>query len=394
MRKVLLFCFLFVLIIVLGIWLLSTQSKTAPSQIKESNRTESTTPPHPTGLSAELPFPLNTPPGYTVRVYARNLGMARDLEITDGGTILVSDPIANTVTALLPSETGEATPKTILRGANGVHGLAYNNGKVFVADRTSVKRYSFNESTGEITFEKKIIDLPNTNLHNFRTMVFGSDNKLYISIGSSCNVCFETDPTLATVLVTDSDSGSKRVFAKGLRNAPFLAINPTTNDIWATEMGRDYLGDNLPPDEINILKDRSDYGWPICYGDKVHDTDFDKKQYIQDPCENTVPPIFEIPAHSAPLGLAFVPKVFNPDWEGDLIVAYHGSWNKSVKTGYKVVRMNVVGNKITGVETLIDGFLKGNTVSARPVDVLFDTKGSLYISDDKSGYIFVMRSTK
>ena len=151
-------------------------------------------------------------------------------------------------------------------------------------------------------------------------------------------------------------------------------------------MGRDYLGDNLPPEEINIIRDGANYGWPICYGNKIHDDKFDTNQYIRDPCEDSVSPIFEFPAHSAPLGLTFINSPqFLTDWQGDLLVAYHGSWNRSTPAGYKVVRMKVAGNTITGAEDFITGF---GQALARPVDLIFDSQGSLYISDDKAGVVY------
>jgi glucose/arabinose dehydrogenase len=269
-----------------------------------------------------------------------------------------------------------------------------HNGKLYVAEKNSIKRYSWNESDKTATFEKKLLDLPGNQNHIYRTLVFGNDIRMYISIGSNCNVCVEPNPKVGTVIVANEDGTNARVFAKGQRNAPFMALNPSTGEIWSTGMGRDYLGDNLPPDEINILREGGDYGWPSCYGNKIHDTNFDKKQYIQNPCKDTIAPIFEIPAHSAPLGLAFIPKEFSAEWAGDLLVAYHGSWNRSTKTGYKVVRMTVKGNRITGAEDFITGFLEGNIVNARPVDLLFDKKGNLFVSDDKSGYVFVVSKTQ
>jgi len=165
-------------------------------------------------------------------------------------------------------------------------------------------------------------------------------------------------------------------------------------------MGRDFLGDNLPPDEINIIEEGKDYGWPFCYGRQVHDTDFDKKVYVQivpqPPCGQTEPPIYEIPAHSAPLGLVFIhSSQFPDDWQDDLLVAYHGSWNRSTPSGYKIVRLKINDQKVISHEDFISGFLpasptgeQGTQTIGRPVDLMFDKEGSLYISDDKAGVIY------
>jgi glucose/arabinose dehydrogenase len=182
------------------------------------------------------------------------------------------------------------------------------------------------------------------------------------------------------------------VFASGLRNAAFSAVNPTTGELWATENSRDNLGDNLPPDEINIIRAGFNYGWPICYGMGVHDTSFDHNSYIRDPCADTATPLFNIQAHSAPLGLAFVQsKQFPVGWGGDLIVAYHGSWNRTVKTGYKLVRLHVLGNTIASQEDFITGFVNDQTTLGRPVKPLFDAQGNLFLSDDYTGSIYIIQ---
>ncbi len=175
----------------------------------------------------------------------------------------------------------------------------------------------------------------------------------------------------------------------------FLSVNPKTNEVWAGDMGRDLIGDDIPPEEINILRDGGNYGWPICYDNKIHDTNFDKKTYVRDPCADTVAPIYTFQAHSAPLGLTFInSSQFPSDWQGDLLVVYHGSGNRSVPTGYKVVHMKVTGNNITGEEDFLTGFLPPNTsigptgARGRPVDVIFNSQGSLFISDDKAGAVY------
>src|SRR5207249_677102 len=136
-------------------------------------------------------------------------------------------------------------------------------------------------------------------------------------------------------------------------------------------------------------------GWPICYGDKIHDTNFDKNQYFRDPCADTEAPIFQIPAHSAPLGLIFIQSSqFPSDWQNDLLVAYHGSWNRSVPTGYKIVHMKVSGNTITQADDFLTGFLQGGSVPGRPVDLTFDQAGNLYISDDKAGNVYIVQKKR
>lgn len=159
--------------------------------------------------------------------------------------------------------------------------------------------------------------------------------------------------------------------------------------MWGTENSRDWLGDNAPPDGINIIRDGKNYGWPVCYGNKFHDKNFDPKGEQATYCADTLAPIFEIQSHSAPLGLTFInSKQFPDSQQGDLLVAYHGSWNRTEPTGYKVVRLVVEGNQITKQEDFLTGFLQGSDASGRPVDLEFDKTGSLYISDDKANAVY------
>lgn len=319
-------------------------------------------------------MPLTLPSGYVIGLFAQNLGGIRDLEFSPEGTLIASVTSAGKIVALRQSEV-----KEILTGLDNPHGITFYNGKLFVAEETKVSRYNWDQQNLQATFDKILFDLPPRGNHFTRSLVFDKSGNLYVSVGSTCNACNETNPRYAAVLISDAEGNNPRVFAKGLRNSVFLTLNEQTNEVWGTDMGTDFLGDNLPPDEINILKEGVDYGWPNCYGNKIPDTNFNPNAS----CNNTEPPIFEIPAHSAPLGLTFDPQ-------GDLLVAYHGSWNRSVPTGYKVVRIKINGNQATGEEDFISGFLQGSQVLGRPVDLIFDKAGNLYISDDKAGAIYII----
>jgi glucose/arabinose dehydrogenase len=199
----------------------------------------------------------------------------------------------------------------------------------------------------------------------------------------------ETDKRYASILVADADGGHLKTFAEGLRNSVFLTSHPVTRHIWATEMGRDYLGDELPPDEINIILEGQNYGWPYCYGKRVHDDKFDPEGLKRDFCKDTVPSFIDIPAHSAPLGLAFFPEEWPKEYRYHLLVAYHGSWNRSTPTGYKVVRYKLdEGGNVLGEEDFITGWLTPHGALGRPVDILIKDDGVIFISDDKAGVIY------
>ncbi|MEJ2697243.1 MAG: PQQ-dependent sugar dehydrogenase [Candidatus Sulfobium sp.] len=254
--------------------------------------------------------------------------------------------------------------------------------------------YSYDLKNMKAVKIKKIADLPDGGGHVTRTLLFmpGTDeDRLLVSVGSSCNVCNEEDWRRAKILVIPAGGGKLDPFASGLRNAVFMAVHPETKKVWATEMGRDFLGDNLPPDEIDIIEEGRNYGWPFCFGQNVHDSRFDPDNAVQCRIPDSWPSHIDIPAHSAPLGLAFFPARGWPErFRDDLLVAYHGSWNRSVPTGYKIVRYRLDSSgKYLGVEDFVSGWLtKDGSALGRPVDILIRTDGTIFVSDDKTGVIY------
>lgn len=328
---------------------------------------------------------------FSMSFFAKGVDNARDLTLSPEGTLLLSLTSSGKVVAL-PDKNSDGRAdgvKEVLSGLQRPHGLAFYNNRLFIAEETRVVRYNWDEKKLMPGMDRVLFDLPQGGRHFTRSIVFDNAGKMFVSIGSTCDVCFEKHSWIGTVIVSDENGKNPRVFAKGLRNSVFIAVHPATNQLWGTEMGRDFLGDNVPPDEINIITENKDYGWPICYGNRIHDTNFDKNRYKKNPCVDTEPPVYEIAAHSASLGLVFINSPqFPKEWQGDLLVAYHGSWNRSVPIGYKVVRLNVEGNRITAEEDFITEFLDGIAAKGRPVDLTFDNKGNLYISDDKAGVVY------
>lgn len=313
-------------------------------------------------------LPLTLPPGFSISVYAKNIPNARVLAWDPEGKLLVSSPQTGKVFRV--SEDGSVS--VVIEGLNLPHGLAFKDGKLYIAETNQVAAYDY---AGTATNKKKLFDLPGGGNHFSRTIGFGPDGKLYVSIGSSCNVCVEKDKRRASIMVYD---GELKPFAKGLRNSVFFTWR--NGEMWATDMGRDLLGDNTPSEEVNIIKQGKDYGWPYCYSKQISDTSFGG---TTERCQNTEPPVIEYQAHSAPLGLAFDNEY--------LYVAYHGSWNRSEPTGYKIVRFDVKNNYASS--DFITGWLQGDSALGRPVDVLFDPQGNLYVSDDKAGVVYKITRT-
>lgn len=387
-----------VLLIIIGIpiFLFIVKSNVGdenPSLLPPSQKqvSDTTTNPEKAKISLSNDLLLTLPSEFEIGVFAKDLGVPRDLALSPGGTILVSIPSQGRVVALPDVDnSGDADQIIdIVTNLNRPHGITFFNNTLFIVEETQVVSYSWNPETLKAQREKILFSLPRGGRHFTRSITFDKSSTMYISLGSTCDTCYEKNEFIASVITSDISGTKPRLFAKGLRNSPFIMVNESTNEVWGTEMGRDFLGDNLPPDEINVIKDGEDYGWPVCFGNKIHDTQFDKNTYIRDPCLDTESPVYEIPAHSAPLGLLFIySPQFPAEWQGDLLVAYHGSWNSSVPVGYKVVRLNVEGNRITGSEDFITGFLQGSQADARPVDLVFDKEGSLYLSDDKAGRVY------
>ncbi len=345
-------------------------------------------------------MPLTLPPGFSISIFARDLGSPRVMAFGPEGALYASITSQGKILALRDRDgDGRAEDvRVVAEKLNKPHGLAFRcefeRCKLFVAEANAVSTYDIEPGTLRAVNRKKIIDLPADGGHFTRTLMFlpyPNENKLLISVGSSCNVCEEKDWRRSKVLIANADGSDLKVFASGLRNAVFLETHPVTGAVWATEMGRDRLGDNLPPDEINIVEEGKDYGWPVCYGKNIHDTQFDKKTYVRDPCADKMAPQIELQAHSAPLGIAFVPEEGWPEeyWYNAL-VAYHGSWNRSDPTGYTVARMKLdAQGKFLGEEDFISGWLtEEGEALGRPADIIAMPGGTVYISDDKAGVIY------
>ncbi|PIS04661.1 MAG: sorbosone dehydrogenase [Candidatus Buchananbacteria bacterium CG10_big_fil_rev_8_21_14_0_10_42_9] len=346
-------------------------------------------------------LPLVLPDGFSISVFAQGFTKPRVLTFDPVGNLVVSDTTTGTVYAM-PDKNGDGVADEnipIVTRLNRPHGLAWrciDECELYIAESDQLAIYDYDKANLKAANKRKLVDLPSGGNHYTRTLLFRpspNENELLISIGSSCNVCNEEDSRRAKTLSYNVETKELKDFGTGLRNAVFMQIHPVTGEIWVTEMGRDLLGDDIPPDEINIVREGNNYGWPTCYGKNIHDISFDKNTYIRAPCDDLfeTPSHIDIQAHSAPLGLAFIPEEGWPEsWWYDLIVAYHGSWNRTEPTGYKLVRfpLDASGKQTGEVEDLISGWLTAKGALGRPVDVLILPGGVMYISDDKAGVIY------
>lgn len=340
--------------------------------------------------------PLNIPANFSLGIFAKDLPGARVMVFDSLGNIWLSQTKQGTISKLTIDNGRLISQKIVISGLKNPHGLAFDpqdSDTLYIAEETKISKVKI--SDGLLGTLEKIIDLPVKGSHYTRSLLFNPNGLLYVSIGSTCNVCLERDERYAAIYSLNKNGSDFKQVAKGLRNSVFMTWNNQDETIWATEMGRDLLGDNTPPDEVNIISTKNNsiqnFGWPTCYGQNIHDTAFDKNTYIRNPCQEPFEKASQIDlqAHSAPLGLAFVPDSWPNEYQNSLLVAFHGSWNRSVATGYKVVRLILDdNNQLIRQEDFITGWLTDQGALGRPVDLIFDTADSLYISDDKAGVIY------
>lgn len=345
----------------------------------------------PTAAGAQTGPHLKVPAGFAIEVFAAGVGSPRLMALDPAGTLLVSEPARGRVLAL-PDRNGDGKADAIQPVVNGLdqpHGLAFKDGELYVAENGRVRRFHYDPATLRATQPTVVVpNLPSGGGHWTRTLVFGPDQGLYVSVGSSCNVCRENDKRRAAVLRYNVDGSGERIFASGLRNAVGLAFQPGTGALWATVNERDWRGDDVPPEMITEVRAGAFYGWPDCLvvgGRAIPDDRFEKGAR----CVHVTPPTVEIQAHSAPIGLAFYTGTqFPAQYRGNLFVAYRGSWNRTVPTGYKVVRVRFLDGRPTGVEDFATGWLEGAAVWGRPVDLIVGRDGALYLSDQGAGRIY------
>lgn len=292
---------------------------------------------------------LQAPPGFEVELFASGLRGPRFIAFGPDGVLYVADRGNNRI-AMLPDADGDGRADDILSFADNVpspHSLVYHEGAWYVGVPSGVVRLEDRDGDGRADVQTTLIDtFTPPGQHSTRTVIFLPDGRMALAAGSTCNVCDEDDPRRAAITVYDSPVGQEtatgeRVFATGLRNAVGLAIHPQTGELWASNNGRDLMGDDLPPETIYIVRDGLHYGWPTCHSGNVVDPDMGSP----DSCAGVEPPIAEMQAHMAPLGIAFYTgSAFPAEYQGDLFIAQHGSWNRRVPVGYSVMRLPLDGS--------------------------------------------------
>lgn len=340
------------------------------------------------------PRTLNAPPGFEVSVFAAGLGgRARLMALSGAGDIYISLSEAGQIMVLPDRDKdGVADRRVVFAGGlTRPHGLLFRGNELIVAE--TGRLISLTDTNGDLKADvQKVLstDIPPEGQHWSRTVAEGPDGSLYVSVGSSCNVCVESDPRRAAILRFPPTGGPAQVYARGLRNAVGLAIHPVSGEFWATDVGRDLLGDDLPPEELNLIVADGDYGWPYCYGHAIPDPQLGSAER----CITTVTPKVAMQAHSTGLGLAFGNNLAFPQAYRDMLyIGFRGSWNRTVPTGYKLVGVSFdpTCNKPSGAPLdILSGWLDAATGVhwGRPVAPLVGADGALYLSDDIAGAVY------
>ena len=345
---------------------------------------------------------IKLPPGFGIELFAR-VDNARAMALGTDNTLFVGSMRAGKVHAVKFDAAYRATrTHVVAEDLQLPIGVAFRNGALYVSAVSRILRYD--------DIEKRLSDpprpvvvrdgFPRETHHGGRFIAFGPDGRLYVAVGAPCNIC-EPDPqrhaNIMRMRVDQSAAGSApEVFARGVRNSVGFDWHPETKELWFTDNGRDWLGDDMPPDELNHAP-RADmhFGYPYCHGGSWPDPEFGRKSGKSAPCADFTPPAQKLGPHVASLGMRFYTgSQFPAQFRNQIFIAEHGSWNRSQKIGYRIALVRLQGSKAVGYETFAEGWLDGDRVWGRPADVLVLPDGSLLVSDDHAGAIYRITYTR
>ena len=336
------------------------------------------------------PAEIKLPPGFSLAVYAANVPGARSMALGAKGTLFVGSRGEGKVYAVVDRNNDYNADEviTIAKGLNSPNGVAFRDGSLFVAEISRVIRYDNIEEKLKDPPRPVIVNdsFPDKSHHGWKFIRFGPDNRLYVPVGAPCNICEEKDPRFASIMRLNPDGSNLEIFTRGVRNTVGFDWHPRTGELWFTDNGRDWLGDDLPPDELNRApRPGLHFGFPYWHGRSLRDPEFGKERSR----DEFVPPEMELGAHVASLGMRFYTGAMFPEsYRGQIFIAEHGSWNRSERTGYRITLVRLKENRALSYETFAQGWLQNGKVSGRPVDLQIMPDGSMLVSDDKAGAIY------
>jgi glucose/arabinose dehydrogenase len=330
---------------------------------------------------------IRLPPGFSISLYAEVPG-ARSMAMGPKGTLFVGTRDGQ-VYAVVDAGDGTKAKEvlTLAKGLDEPNGVAVRDGALYVAEVSRILRFDGIEARLKDPGKPAVVTdaLPKDPHHGWKFIAFGPDGWLYVPVGAPCNVCKRSDP-YASISRMKPDGTLFEVYARGVRNTVGFDWDPATKELWFTDNGRDSMGDDRPPDELNRAPGAGmHFGFPWCHGASVKDPEFGRERR----CGEFTPPALELPAHVAALGMRFYTGTAFPEaYLGRIFIAEHGSWDRSQKVGYRVVSVPVKGGRAGPEEVFAEGWLEGQKAWGRPVDVLVRPDGSLLVSDDKAGVIY------
>ena len=326
---------------------------------------------------------IKLPPRFRISIFANNIENARSLCLSPNGILFVGTR-TDKVYAIVDTNKDYKADKTfiIASGLNSPNGVAFRNGSLFVAEINRVLRYDNIENNLENPPKPIVVNdnFPSDEHHGWKFIAFGPDDKLYVPVGAPCNVCLMQDERYASIMRMNPDGSQLELFASGIRNTVGFDWYPITNELWFTDNGRDWLGDNQPPDELNRAYTQGlHFGFPFLHGNNILDPEFGQNVDTS----NFTKPAWELGPHVAALGMRFYTgNMFPSEYKNQIFICEHGSWNRSEKIGYRISLVKLEGNRVISYEPFVEGFLKNGNVSGRPVDVEIMPDGSLLVSDD------------
>lgn len=334
---------------------------------------------------------IKLPEGFHIDLYAENIQNARSMVLGDQGTLFVGTRGGDEVYAIVDRDKDFKADSVYIveKGLYSPNGVAFRDGALYVAEINKIRRYDGIEQHLKTPPEAVIVykDLPNERHHGWKYIAFGPDGKLYVPVGAPCNVCERTDnPRFASIMRMDPDGSNVEIYAHGVRNTVGFAWHPTTKDLWFTDNGRDWLGDDSPSDELNHApKPGMHFGFPYCHQGDTPDPEFGDAG----PCDDYTAPAQKLGPHVAALGMKFYTgKMFPAAYQNRVLIARHGSWNRSTPLGYDVMMATLEGDKVVKYEPFAQGWLEGKNAWGRPVDILQMPDGSVLISDDQANCIY------
>jgi glucose/arabinose dehydrogenase len=357
----------------------------------DSNSSAPDAPPEESARERGLPLDrIELPPGFAIELYAEDVPGARSMTLSPNGTLFVGSRREGNVYAVLDENQDQRADRvvTIFEGGEQPNGVAFREGSLYVADISKVLRFDGIEESLDHPPEPIVIrdDLPTDTPHGWKFIAFGPDDLLYVPVGVPCNICERDDERYGTILRMSPDGTGLEIFARGIRNTVGFDWHPETQELWFTDNGRDMMGDDLPPDELNHApRAGMHFGFPYCHGGTIPDPEFSRGR----DCSEFAAPARQLGPHVAAIGMRFYTgALFPEEYRGQIFFAEHGSWNRSHKIGYRVMRVELDGDRAVSYEVFASGWLQGEEAWGRPVDVQVMPDGALLVSDDEAGVIY------